>query len=88
MKPTVGRIVHFGYVERFTAHTGPAVERVKPMVLAPAIITKVCEGGGVCLHVFLPDGAVLRPRHAEDLDKGVEFSAKLEADKWTWPPRA
>jgi len=70
-KPSVGRIVHFG-----SQHMKG--EDPKPLA---AIVTYVHEDGKVNLTIFssLSADTYHHPH--------VEFSEKLETNKWTWPPR-
>jgi len=97
MKPTVGRIVHYGYCPSICVSDGKGYStKVEPMELAAAIITKVTPRPGVekeCNHhteafydvrlrIFAADGIAVF-----DDGKPVEYAEKLEAGKWTWPPR-
>jgi len=72
--PTVGRIVHFGFVEP----RGDVVAR-------PAIIVRV-NADSVNLQQFTDDS---NDDEAERIAwrTSVKYSDQLEADRWTWPPR-
>ena len=80
--PTVGRIVHYGYVRNVTSTSGPVVTHQEPLVECAAIITKVLPKGLVNLHVFLPNG--LETRGVQD----AAFFETLKEGFWTWPPKA
>jgi hypothetical protein len=70
-KPSVGRIVHYGYVD--SAYMVPRME------LRAAIITEVTDDT-VSITVFHPN----RPATGV---QSVRFSETLKEDHWTWPPR-
>lgn len=81
LKPSIGRIVHFGFVEVDFVDDDPNMHRV---VRCAAIVTDVSQDGDVLLHPFHPQGRAL-------LNEGSEwrkYSPELEANCWTWPPRA
>lgn len=81
MKPSVGRIVHYGYVSRWVPTSGAAVEHKGLLVECAAIITRWVGPDRVCLSVFLPDGD-------EEMGKqDVAFSEELKEGCWSWPPR-
>lgn len=84
--PIVGSIVHYGYVKRHTAHTGPAVTVVGPLTPMAALVTKVSELGETHLHVFLPEGSLVVPNLGES-NPGVRHSDTLKEGHWTWPPK-
>jgi hypothetical protein len=92
MKPTVGRIVHYGWRERWVPSTGPAVEKFGELKAVAAIITEVYDESPVVqpvkLHVFLPNGEAFFAEGRGDDGNPVAYSETLEAGKWTWPPRA
>ncbi len=75
-KPSIGRIVHFGFDESFGALN---VEGPAPIRCVAAIITEVLEDR-VKLRIFHPAGL-------EVYNIPYPYSEKLEAGHWTWPPK-
>lgn len=80
MKPTIGRIVHFGFDESWRVSGAEKPE--PPVTCCAAIITEVGTDNAVRLKVFHPNGSGLEPvniwyPHAETLTK----------NHWSWPPR-
>lgn len=75
-KPSVGRIVHYGYYQPWRDVEG------EKLVAVAAIVTQVNEDGTVNLAIFLPSGGL--PTTASY----VKQSETLEKDSWMWPPRA
>jgi hypothetical protein len=75
MKPSVGRIVHFGQPTYTSEPDG--------VVAWAAIVTWVHEDGSVNLRVFHPSAFANADQHHER----VKESETLEAARWSWPPR-
>jgi hypothetical protein len=73
-KPSVGRIVHFGYSQSSMARKEPQLET------RAAIITQVA-GEYATLTVFHPNG-VMGTRVV-----AVPHSDELKEGHWSWPPR-
>jgi len=78
IKPSVGRIVHYG-VQTYPNIAEGGTGEIEAWA---ALITWINHDGSVNLRIFHP--------YVNGSDKGrnaVVFSAELKAEHWSWPPR-
>lgn len=89
MKPTIGRVVYYHFMN--AALAGEAVACVRP-----AMVTSVRENGRVNLHVmFEPDDLDAAASWEDDRNHRFDVAEieatsgwfKSEPGLWSWPPR-